>query len=109
VSTAYWLIATYLGLLLLQVVWHGCLPAPHGNQNWPLALLSTAPLLLPLRGILQQQMRSMTWGGYLLVVYFAVGIMETWSNPEQRTPAMVQVTLVLLYVACLVKLARGLR
>ena len=108
-SAAYWLTASYLGVLLLQVVWHGWLPAPHGNHNWPLALLAAAPLLLPLRGILKKQMRSMTWGGYLLVFYFVVGIMETWSSPEQRIPAMTQVTLVLLYVACLVRLARRLR
>jgi uncharacterized membrane protein len=48
----------------------------------------------------------MTWGGYLLVLYFVIGIMEAWSNPSQRWAAVSQVVLSLLYVLFLVLLTR---
>ena len=84
----------YLALLFLQPVWHALLPTPLGAESWWLALAATLPLLLPLRGVLKGNIRSMTWGGYLLVLYLVVGIMEAWSNPPQRLPALLQTVLV---------------
>jgi uncharacterized membrane protein len=84
----------YLALLFLQPVWHALLPTPLGAESWRLALVATVPLLLPLRGVLKGNIRSMTWGGYLLVLYLVVGIMEAWSNPPQRLPALLQTALV---------------
>ena len=84
----------YLALLFLQPVWHALLPTPLGAESWWLALVATVPLLLPLRGILKGSIRSMTWGGYLLVLYLVVGIMEAWSNPPQQLPALLQTALV---------------
>ncbi len=85
-------------LILLQPVWHAVLPAPLGNRNWPLALVATLPLLLPLRGIIVGSTRSWTWGGYLALLYFSVGIMEAWSNPAQRAPAMAQIVLAVAFI-----------
>ncbi len=99
----------YLGVLILQPLWHGVLPAPVGKQSWLLALFATLPLLFPLRGILAGKMSSMTWGGYLLVIYFVIGVMEAWSNPPERVPALLQITLTVLYVTCLVLLAQRWR
>jgi len=84
----------YLALLFLQLVWHALLPTPLGAESWWLALVATVPLLLPLGGVLKGNIRSMTWGGYLLVLYLVVGIMEAWSNPPQRLPALLQTVLV---------------
>jgi len=84
----------YLALLFLQPVWHALLPTPLGAESWWLALVATVPLLLPLRGVLKGSIRSMTWAGYLLVLYLVVGIMEAWSNPPQRLPALLQTALV---------------
>jgi uncharacterized membrane protein len=89
----------YLALLLLQVGWHFLLPQPWGNRNWILALVASLPLLLPLRGIARGRMRSMTWAGFLAVLYFVIGVMEAWSNPPQRLPALLQVVLALGYCA----------
>jgi len=88
----------YLALLILQPVWHALLPTPLGAESWWLALVATVPLLFPLKGILKGNIRSMTWGGYLLVFYLVVGIMETWSNPPQRLPALLQTALVTLCI-----------
>ncbi|MGH8033585.1 MAG: DUF2069 domain-containing protein [Lysobacterales bacterium] len=99
----------YLAVIVLQLTWHGALPQPGGNRNWTLALLAALPLILPLQGILSGRLSSMTWGGYLLVIYFTFGVMEVWSNPAQRWPALIQVALVVLYVSSLVWLARRKR
>ena len=84
----------YLALLILQPIWHAFLPTPLGAESWLLALVAIGPLLFPLKGILKGSIRSMTWGGYLLVFYLTVGIMEAWSNPPQRLPALLQTALV---------------
>lgn len=96
----------YVAIFALQPIWHGLLPAPMGNQSLALTLLSTSPLLIPLGRILLLQVRSMIWGGYLVVLYFVVGVMEAWSNPSQRIPALLQVGLALLYVLLLVNMTR---
>ncbi len=88
----------YLALLILQPVWHALVPTPLGAESWWLALVATGPLLFPLRGILKDNLRSMTWGGYLLVFYLVVGITEAWSNPPQRLPALLQTALVTLCI-----------
>lgn len=95
--TARAVLIAYLALLLLQLAWHGLLPPPWGSQNWILAGIAALPLLLPLAGIAAGNMRSMTWGGFLAVLYFVIGVMESWSNPGQRLPAIVQVVVSLAY------------
>ena len=96
----------YLAVMALQVTWHALLPEPGGNRNWMIALATVLPLFIPLSGILAGRVRSMTWGGYMLVFYFTLGVMEAWSNPLQRIPALTQVALVLFYVASLVWMVR---
>lgn len=92
------MLATYLATLFWQVVWHGLLPSPWGARNIWLALLACLPLLIPLTGLIRGNYRSMIWAGLLLMLYFTVGIMEAWSNPPQRFPAMVQVVLAVFYL-----------
>ncbi len=91
-------VLVYLALLFLQPLWHAILPIPHGAESWWLALAATTPLLFPFKGILKGSLRSMTWAGYLLMLYLIVGVMEAWSNPPQRVPALLQTALVALYI-----------
>lgn len=96
----------YLGLILLQTVWHAALPAPHGAESWVLAAIATVPLLLPLKGLLGNSLRSMTWAGYLVMLYLVIGVMEAWSNPAQRIPALAQTALVVIFVASVLAFSR---
>ncbi len=97
---------TYLALLILQPLWHALLPTPHGAESWWLALAATAPLLFPLKGILKGSLRSMTWAGYLLMLYLIVGVMEAWSNPPQRIPALLQTALVVFYIYSMLRFSK---
>jgi uncharacterized membrane protein len=98
--------ASYLGLLILQPLWHALLPEPTGSGSWLLALAATAPLLLPLKGLLKGSLRSMTWAGYLVMLYLIIGVMEAWSNPAQRLPALVQILLVVIFIGNLMVFSR---
>lgn len=95
---------SYLALLALQPLWHMVLPT--GAGRWWLALLATAPLLLPLKGVLAGSLRSMTWAGYLAMLYLVIGVMEAWANPAQRIPSLAQVLLVLVFVGAVLAFSR---
>jgi len=100
------LTAAYLALIVLQPAWHALAPSPLGNENWILAAVAVAPLLLPLRGLLAGSLRSMTWAGYLVMLYLVVGVMEAWANPPQRIPALFQVGLVALFIGSVLAFSR---
>jgi uncharacterized membrane protein len=98
---------SYVGLLVLQAVWHGILPTPFGTRNWLLAAIATLPLLLPLKGVWRGALRAMTWAGYLGMLYLVIGVMEAWANPPQRFASLAQVCLVTLFVGSTLVYSRG--
>jgi uncharacterized membrane protein len=98
--------ASYLGLIVLQPAWHALVPAPYGAGNWLLATVATLPLLLPLKGLLKGSLRSMTWAGYLAMLYLVIGVMEAWANPPQRVLASTQVFLVLVFLYSVLAFSR---
>jgi uncharacterized membrane protein len=98
--------ATYLGLILLQPAWHALLPPPLGTGSWLLAGAATLPLLLPAAGVWGGSLRSLTWAGYLVMLYLVIGVMEAWANPAQRVPALLQILLVVLFVAAVLVYSR---
>jgi uncharacterized membrane protein len=102
-------VASYLALVLLQPAWHGLFAPPRGAGSWLLAAVATLPLLLPLKGVLAGSLRSMTWAGYLVMLYLVVGVMEAWSNPPQRIPALLQVFVIAVFVGSLLVFSRANR
>ena len=98
--------ASYLALVLLQPLWHLLLPQPVGNCSWLLASIATVPLLLPVRGVWRASLRSITWAGYLSMVYLIIGVMEAWANPPQRAIALSQTVLVCVFVGGALALSR---
>lgn len=92
------MLAAYVATLLWQVIWHWLLPPPLGARNGWLALIACLPLFIPLSGLLRGHYRSMIWAGLLLMLYFTIGVMEAWSNPPQKLPALVQVALAVFYL-----------
>jgi uncharacterized membrane protein len=69
-------------------------------------VLAIAPLLLPLKGLLAGSLRSMTWAGYLVMLYLVIAVMEAWSNPAQRIPALAQTILVVIFVGSVLVFSR---
>jgi len=98
--------ASYFALIVLQTAWHALLPAPAGSGSWVLGAIATLPLLLPALGVWQGSLRSMTWAGYLVMLYLVIGVMEAWANPAQRLPALLQVFLVAVFVGSVLAYSR---
>lgn len=97
---------SYIGLAALQPIWHALLPPPTGNSSWALAVATTLPLLLPLRGVWRGSLRSMVWAGYLVMLYLVIGVMEAWASPPQRAVAGVQIVLVAVFVGSVLAFSR---
>ena len=97
------MLVAYLATLVWQWVWHVLLPLPLGAGNAWLALVASLPLMIPLYGLVRGNYHSMIWAGLTLMLYFVIGIMEAWSNPPQRPPAMIQVALPILYLFAFMK------
>jgi len=68
----------WLCLLLFQLSL--LLPAFGVSYYWSLPLILL--LLLPLRGLYRGQRYTYKWVGFLMLLYFCVGISELVSNPE---------------------------
>jgi len=47
-------------------------------------LLLVLPLLIPLRGLLGDRRYTYKWIGFVTLLYFCIGISESFSNPELR-------------------------
>ena len=77
-----------------------------GNASWLLAAVAVTPLLIPLKGVIAGSLRSLTWAGYLVMLYLVIGIMEAWSNSPQRIPALAQIALVIIFVGSLLAFSR---
>jgi uncharacterized membrane protein len=98
---------TWLGLIILQPVWLGLLQPPAGPGSWALAALATVPLLLPMRGVWRGSLRTLTWAGYLAMLYLVIGVMEAWANPPQRPAALLQIVLVVAFVGSALGFSRA--
>lgn len=90
--------ASYLGVLVWQILWLALLPQPTGPQNGWLAGAACVLLVLPLRGVLKASHRSMIFGGVILILYFTAGVTEFWTTPAHRWPASMQILLAILYI-----------
>ena len=84
------------------MLWHALIPVPAGNENWIMAIVALIPLLLLTAGVMKASHRSLVFGSFLVMLYFIVGIMEAWSNADQRLAAIVQVALSCAYFSALI-------
>lgn len=92
--------AAWALLAALQIAWHGLLLPP---AQIPVAIalgFSLLPLALPLLAIRHPQ-RALFWAGLVALLYFSHGVMEAWSAPAERLPALIEVVLTVLLIGAL--------
>ena len=46
--------------------------------------LASLPLLIPLPGLLRNRLYTYKWVGFMMLVYFCVGVSEAMANPTLR-------------------------
>jgi len=93
-----WCRSALLALIVWQLVWFGLWDRP---PEWPVAVvvlgLSLVPLLIVLPGVWRLKLRSLVLAGAVLLVYFSVGAAEAYAGSLSRTPALIQIALVIVY------------
>ncbi|WP_432741930.1 DUF2069 domain-containing protein [Methylobacter sp. G7] len=94
----YYIIALtgFFGLFALLMLWNTVL-APSTRLPVALVLLvAVTPLLLPMRGLLDRNLRSCAWAAYISLIYFLHGTAEAYVNPDERLYASLEVMLSLM-------------
>ena len=71
-------LASWVGLIGLQLSL--LLPAYQIDLYW--VLLLSLPLLIPLPGLWRDRLYTYRWVGFLMMIYFCIGISELVANPE---------------------------
>ena len=71
---------SWFGLIAFQLSL--LLPAFGVGYYW--VMLLTAPLLLPIKGLLSDRRYTYKWIGFMTLIYFCIGISELVSNPQLR-------------------------
>ena len=71
----------HLGMIALLTAWFAFISPPEVLPRALPILLLVGPLLLPLRGVLNNKRYTHQWVGFLAMVYFAGGI-DAWANPR---------------------------
>ena len=77
-------LAGFFGLFTLLMLWNTVL-AP--SSQFPVALMlliTVTPLLLPLRGLLDRNIKSCSWIAYISLAYFMHGSVEAYVNTNGR-------------------------
>ena len=85
--------AAIVGLLLLQVAWHGWLDPPAHSPPWAMALFFALPILPAFVLLLLRHRRAGFWGALAALLYFSHGVMAAWASPGVLGPALLQVAL----------------
>ena len=93
-------VTAWLALIVLQCVWYAWLFPPQQVPMWVALAITVVPLLLPFLAI-RDVRRALLWVGILSLFYFCHGIAESWSSPQERWPALIEVLLTLLLIGAL--------
>lgn len=86
----------FLGLFMLLMLWNTVL-APASKLPVALMLIITVtPLLLPMRGFLDGQLKNCAWLAYISLIYFIHGCLEAYANVGIRPYAFLETLLSLM-------------
>ncbi len=88
---------SYVLLIVTITAWYFVISPP---ANLSFALVSglyLLVLLLPLKQLIQNNNRVYMWSGYLILIYFAHAVVESWANDEHRILAVFELVLSVIY------------
>jgi uncharacterized membrane protein len=94
-----------IALILLCLLWESILAPlkPSGS----LLILKTAPLLLPLFGILKGRRYTYQWSSMFILFYFTEGAVRAWADTGLSAKlALLEVVLSLIFFTCAIYYAK---
>ncbi len=89
-------LAGYLGICILMPLWYFYL-APPTLPIWLAIVFFMLPLLFPLHGMLRGRPYTYAWSSFLSMAYFAHGIGEAWTLPDERLYGLIEIILSLMW------------
>lgn len=70
------------------------------EYRFMIAGILTAPLLVPLKGLLTSRRYTFKWTGFLTMLYFCIGVSESFANPDLKIYSSLNILLSgVLYVS----------
>jgi uncharacterized membrane protein len=93
-------IAALIALAALQVVWYGWWSPPISISKWAaisFALIWFAPPLLAARIDAEH---GLLVGALIALLFFSHGVMQAWASVADRVPALIEIALSTIVVAC---------
>ena len=89
----------YVGLLILMPVWLLWLMPREGYSTGFVIGLYIVPLLLPLKGFIQDKPYTYAWANFIVIIYFLHGFTSLWIAEDE----LLFVLLELLFASCMRK------
>lgn len=83
----------YAGLLIWVPVWHFLLSQSIEKSALFIVLIWVVPLLLPLRGIIQNRPYTFAWSNFIVMIYLLHGLTAIYAVPDERLYAVIEVVL----------------
>ncbi|AOT07909.1 DUF2069 domain-containing protein [Pseudoalteromonas luteoviolacea] len=73
----------YFGLLILMPVWLFLLSPREGHSAGFIFVVYILPLLLPLKGIVQDKPYTFAWANFIVLIYFIHGFTLLWIAKDE--------------------------
>ena len=91
----------YIGLLILMPVWLFLIAPREGHSNGFIFVVYILPLLLPLKGIIQDKPYTYAWANFIVMFYFIHGFTLLWVAQEQLIWVLLELIFAsLMFIGC---------
>ncbi|MDW7548243.1 DUF2069 domain-containing protein [Pseudoalteromonas peptidolytica] len=91
----------YFGLLILMPLWLFVLAPREGYSIGFVFAVYVLPLLLPLKGILQDKPYTYAWANFIVMFYFIHGFTLLWISPDELLLVLLEIALATsMFIGC---------
>ncbi|GEK08358.1 DUF2069 domain-containing protein [Pseudoalteromonas sp. McH1-7] len=91
----------YFGLLILMPLWLFVLAPREGYSIAFVFAVYVLPLLLPLKGILQDKPYTYAWANFIVMFYFIHGFTLLWISPDELLLVLLEIALATsMFIGC---------
>ncbi len=91
----------YIGLLILIPIWLFLIAPREGHSNAFIFVVYIVPLLLPLKGIIQDKPYTYAWANFIVMFYFIHGFTLLWVAQDQLIWVLLELTFAsLMFIGC---------
>lgn len=91
----------YIGLLILMPLWMFVLAPREGYTFAFVFVMYILPLLLPLKGIIQDKPYTYAWANFVVMIYFMHSLTLLWITPNELMLALLELTLsCAMFIGC---------